>query len=336
MEIKKKIAVTGITGHLGFVLASQLIEKGYIVRSIVRDINKANKMSWIAKLPVEFVHADMTDQKAMENALEGVDGLFHVAAVFDVTSNNPQKDVIEKNIKGAESTLNAAAKMNVPKVIYTSSLAAVGTSKKINEWRDESNWNDKSYEPYARSKALSEQKAWEIAKRYNINLVTTLPATMLGPHFHRLNPSLGLIKAGLKGEFPMVPPIDFNFVDVRDVADAHIRLFESNKSNGRYILANQTLSILELLNIMKQIKPEISEPKNQMPLWFAKIFPIIDSLSHLITRQPRKMTSGFVKEYVGRHHAIRSDKMKKELGWNPRDLRVTLQDTIQWFEQIGI
>jgi dihydroflavonol-4-reductase len=143
----------------------------------------------------------------------------------------------------------------------------------------------------------------------------------------------GLKGFSYEGEFPMAPPIDFNFVDVRDVAGAQIRLYESKLAGGRCIVANQTLSVLEMLKMMKQMRPEISIPKRQMPIWFARIFPFIDSFSHFFTRQPRTMTMGFVKEYVGRHHAIRSDKMKKEFGWSPRDFRLTLEDTIRWFEQ---
>jgi dihydroflavonol-4-reductase len=278
----------------------------------------------------------MTDQEAMEEALEGMDGLFHSAAVFDVTSRNPDRDVVQQNIGGTERTLSAAVANNVRKVIYTSSLAAVGTSRTPDEWRDESNWNDQSPEHYARSKALSERKAWAIARRFQLDLVTALPATMLGPAFHKLNPSLGLIQSGLMGEFPLAPRIHLNFVDVRDVADAHIRLYESDRARGRYILANETLSALEVLRTMKQMRPEISIPQRQMPLWLARIFPVMDSLSHHFTHQPRRMTSGFMKEYAGKYQAVRSDRMKEEFGWSPRDFRLTLEDTIRWFEQATI
>jgi nucleoside-diphosphate-sugar epimerase len=334
MMSTSRVAVTGITGHLGFVLASQLIERGYAVRAVVRDIKRVQNMGWITQLPIELARADMTDQKAMEEALSGMDGLFHVAGVFDVTSQDPVRDVIQKNIKGAERTLMAAVVKNVRKVIYTSSVAAVGTSQRVDEWRDESNWNDNSPEPYARSKALAERKAWEIATQFKLNLVTALPATILGPQFHKLNPSLGLIESGLMGKFPMAPPIDFNIVDVRDIAAAHIKLYESNRAKGRYILANQTLSVLKVLMLIKEIRPQVSVPKKQMPLWLARIFPAVDWLSHFLTHKPRQMTMGFVKEYVGRHHAIHSKKMENQFGWSPRDFRATLEDTIGWFEQI--
>ena len=336
MKTINKVAVTGITGHIGYVLAKQLVDRGYDVRGIVRNLVLAKAMPWIADLKIDLAQADMTDQKAMEAALEGQDGFFQVAGVFSVTSEHPDQEVVQKNIAGAESTLRAALATGIKKVIYTSSLATIGPCAKPNESRDESNWNDRTKEHYAKSKVLSERKAWEIATNSNLNLITVLPATMIGPDFHKLNPSLGLIKTGIMGQYPMVPPLNFNFVDVRDVAGAQIRLFENSHAQGRYILANQSFWLTEVLKMMNQIDPNIPLPNKEMPVWFAKTFPLIDFIQHLFTQTPRRMMRGFVKEYVGRYQVITSDKMSRELGWAPRNFRSTLEDTLRWFEKVKV
>jgi dihydroflavonol-4-reductase len=274
----------------------------------------------------------MTDERAMAAALKDIDGLFHVAAVFDVSSMSAS-ELLSVNIRGVEAVMRAAAASRVRRVLLTSTAAAVGTSSSARELRSENEWNDATKEPYALSKTRAERRGWALAAELHLPLITVLPGAMLGPGFNRLTPSLSLVADGLANRFPMAPPIDFAFTDVRDVADVHVRLYESAKAEGRYLASGPTRSVLQLLECIKREHPATAIP-TEMPIWFARIFPVIDAIQHLLTRQPRRMRRGFVAEYVGRHHALSTEKLAREVGWNPRPLEHTLRDTIAWMQGV--
>ena len=162
-------------------------------------------------------------------------------------------------------------------------------------------------------------------------MIAVLPGALLGPGFNRLTPTLGLVKTALDNGFPMAPPIDFAFTDVRDVAAAHIGLYRSATAEGRYLACGATLSVLQLLALIQHERPDTAIPR-EMPVWFARLFPAIDAVRHAVTKQPRQMRRGFVAEYVGRHHVLRSDRLRREIGWSPRAFELTLHDTIAWLE----
>jgi dihydroflavonol-4-reductase len=151
---------------------------------------------------------------------------------------------------------------------------------------------------------------------------------VLGPGFNRLTPTLELVDGAVKNAFPMVPPIDFAFTDVRDVADAQVRLYETGVS-GRYLVAGPTLSFRALLQDIHELRNDVGVP-NEMPSWLARVLPVLDAISNVATRAPRKMRFGFVAEYVGRSHVLSGDKATRAIGWSPRSLTATLRDTLAW------
>jgi dihydroflavonol-4-reductase len=162
-------------------------------------------------------------------------------------------------------------------------------------------------------------------------MIAVLPGALLGPGFNRPTPTLNLVGTGLANGFPMAPPIDFAFTDVRDVADVHIKLYQSSAAQGRYLASGPVLTVAQLLAAIARQRPAVTIPKT-MPDWFARLFPLIDALQHTVTRKPRQMRRGFVAEYVGRHHVLSADKLQREIGWSPRPFEQTLRDTIAWFE----
>jgi dihydroflavonol-4-reductase len=278
---------------------------------------------------LDVAEADLTDWAATEKALAGVEGVFHIAAAFDVTQLSAA-ELCRINVGSTENVLRACAKHGVRRIVTTSSAAAVGTSGPHREVRDENVWNDHTREPYAQSKVKAERRAWELAGELRLSLVSALPGAMLGPGFHRLTPTLKMIHGAIDNAFPMLPPIDFAFTDVRDVANAHIRLYECG-SSGRYLLAGPTVSFRALLEEVHQLRPDVRVPK-EMAAWFARVLPALDAASHVLTRAPRTIRSGFVGEYVGRSHVLSMDKASREIQWSPRPLATTLADTLTWME----
>ena len=149
----KKVLVTGANGHLGYNLVKKLVEKGYEVRAGVRNPKNADKTKHLRKLGVEIVAADLQDPNTLKNALLNVDGLFQVAAIYKLVMKNPQKNMITPNVEGTKNILRIALDAGVKKVVYTSSVAAIGIGETA-ELLTESNWNNTSKNAYMVSKTI--------------------------------------------------------------------------------------------------------------------------------------------------------------------------------------
>ena len=254
--------VTGANGHLGNNLVRLLLSKGEIVKAGVRDIKNTEAFT---ALDCELIYAEMLDEQAMSDALKGVDILYHVAAVFKHWAKDPQSEIVQANLKGTEIVLKAAAKNGVKKIVYVSSVAAVGHNGSA---LDEHHWNTETRNAYYHSKIISEQKAWQLAKELNLNMVSVLPSAMVGPYSLNLTDTMQFIESIRLKKLPFDPNFHFNFVDVRDVAKGLYAAGTKGQSGQRYILANETSSdlnrVIEAANTVKSSYRNL--PKS--PKWF--------------------------------------------------------------------
>ncbi|MBS7662682.1 NAD-dependent epimerase/dehydratase family protein [Pseudomonas lalucatii] len=150
--------VTGANGHLGNNLTRALLAQGHRVRAGVRDLDNTQPF---AGLDCELVYAALEDKAAMLEALEGVEVLYQVAAVFKHWSLDPEAEIVRANVEGTRIVLETAAQAGVKRVVYVSSVAAVGhNGQPLNE----DSWNQDLSNPYYRSKILAEQQAWQVAQ----------------------------------------------------------------------------------------------------------------------------------------------------------------------------
>ncbi|AOP33112.1 epimerase [Leptospira tipperaryensis] len=326
----KTVLVTGANGHLGYSLVKLLKEKGYSVKASVRDLNDPKKTAALKQLGVELVYADLMNKPSLLEALKGVDGLFQVAAAFNLTSDHPEEEVIRPNVEGTKNIIEAAYTCGVKKIVYTSSIAAVGAVKKGEAPLNETHWNERGIEPYAISKTKSEKLAWELAKQYGISLVTILPGTMIGPDFTEPTDSLVLIRDILQGKLPMAPKMSFSYVDVRDVALAHIAAYENDSASGRYIATGDTHSVLELAQMIKKIRPKTKAPKGESPSFLVRMMPFFDYLQHKITGSERTLKKEILQEYLEKIQVYDSNRLKNEFQWKRRPLENSLRETVDW------
>lgn len=297
------------------------------MRAVVRSAERLSEVPWLRGDGLDVAVADITDAAATKNAFEGVMGVFHTAAAFEV-SKLSAKELHRINVVGTENVLRACADHAVRRIVFTSSAVAVGTSGPRRELRDESVWNERPREIYARSKVESEKRAWELSRQLGIDLVAVLPGAMLGPGFSRPTPTLEMVSGAVNDTFPMVPPCDFAFTDVRDVAEAHVRLYETGALE-RYLVAGPTLSFRTLLQKVHELRSDVRVPDEMSP-WLTRILPFFDAVSHAVTGAPRRIRSGFVAQYVGRSHVLSMEKAKRAIAWSPRPLTTTLGDTLTW------
>ena len=329
----KNVLVLGSNGHLGYNLTKELVAKGYHVKAGVRDINDESKTEHLKSLGVEIVEADLLKKHQLIEAMKDVDAVFQLAAVFNVTSKNPEQEVLEPTVQGAKNVVEACAQAQVGKLIFTSSIVAVGTVKEGDKPLTEESWNERAIEPYAIAKREAEKHAWELAKRYGVNMVAVLPATMIGPGFYRHTPSTLSFELLLKGKIPFALPITMDFVDVRDVARAHILAYENKNAKGRYICSGEPLSFKELFTKIKKLSPETKVPGNVLPKWMLGLVPTLDWIGHKLEGTPRFSSSELIKEYGARLQLVDNTRIKSDLGWTPTPIDNSIVDTLSWVRQ---
>ncbi|MHA2224783.1 MAG: NAD-dependent epimerase/dehydratase family protein [Candidatus Hodarchaeales archaeon] len=318
----KTVLVTGATGHLGFTLVKELMARNYDVRAGVRNSQNTERNNHLLNLGVEIVDADLMKPETLRKAVEDVDGIFHVAAVFSLSAKDPQKEIIDPSVTGGLNVLKAAKEAGVKRIVWTSSMAAIGMGTTPDKPFTEDDWYHQAKNPYYYAKYKAEWEAWKYAESNNLDLITINPGYIIGPNFYRHTPTTKIFEDILSNSLPMIPPMRFNFVDVRDVALAHILAFEKKEAKGRYICATRILSFKKTLQLLHKMYSKIKVPRFQMSPLLMKIFAIF---SKQVTREEARIST---------ETCIYTDttKIQRELGWKPRPVEESLQQTLQWIQ----
>jgi len=247
-----------------------LLEKGYTVRLTVRDKTKKNKYQHLIDIDrdnkLEFWEANLLTKGAFDKPAEGCSAIIHMASPFISRFKDAQRELIEPALEGTRNVLNAATKSTtVKKVILTSSVAAVFGDNidmkelSISEFTEEhfNSSSTVSHQPYAYSKVLAEKEAWKINKNQDQwKLVVINPSFVMGPSLTKNSnsESLNFMEEMLSGKYYLgAPNLMFGFVDVRDVAKAHILTLEKDNAEGRHILVERTISVYEFSQIIKKL-----------------------------------------------------------------------------------
>lgn len=326
----KSVLVTGATGHVGYNLCSVLSREGYRVKAGVRSPSDTAKNRHVKDLGVDLVAADIMRPAEMESAMRGVDGVFHVAAVYQNIARNPQTEIIEPTINGCMNTLRAAKEAGVKKFILTSSTAAIGMKSPADRPLDERDWNHGATDPYVFAKTRAEELAWDFAEEHKMNLVAVNPAGIIGPGFFRHTPTTQFFEMALRGKMPVAPPFGFCYVDVRDVARLHLMAYENDKARGRYIAADGYYTIKQLTDMIGEMFPGTSVPKFVLPEFMTPAALAFDWMSNAVTGAPRQLSWSMIKEYTGNRQLVSSQKARIELGWEPMDFKKSVKDTLDW------
>lgn len=327
-----KALVTGANGHLGLNLVTLLRAKGHAVRASVRSLAAAEKTEKLRAIAgVELVEADVRDEAQMLAALTGIDTLFHVAAVYSTTEKGRDAEVLDSAVRGTAVALNTAARSGVRRVILTSSVTTLPLTQRGAAAATEDDWATDLRVPYFRAKVESEQLAWTLAKDLGIELTTILPAGIIGPGFSRSTPTIDLIQACLMGEFRLgVPRGNFSFVDVRDVAAAHLLAYETGET-GRFIVGyDHVPSYAELVHTLAAVEPTVGTPLLTLPTSLGSLLPLYDALSHRLFGTPRIATAEIIATLLsGKVVNYSCERAKTRLGWTANiSFQQSLRDTV--------
>ncbi|CAD5332154.1 unnamed protein product [Arabidopsis thaliana] len=255
----KVVCVTGASGYIASWLVKFLLSRGYTVKASVRDPSDPKKTQHLvslegAKERLHLFKADLLEQGSFDSAIDGCHGA----------------ELIDPAVKGTLNVLNSCAKASsVKRVVVTSSMAAVGYNGKprtpdvtVDEtWFSDPELCEASKMWYVLSKTLAEDAAWKLAKEKGLDIVTINPAMVIGPLLQpTLNTSAAAILNLINGA-KTFPNLSFGWVNVKDVANAHIQTFEVPSANGRYCLVERVVHHSEIVNILRELYPNLPLPE---------------------------------------------------------------------------
>jgi nucleoside-diphosphate-sugar epimerase len=333
------ILVTGGSGFVGGWCTVELLRRGHLVRTTVRDLSREAQVREAAAREVdpadrlEVVAADLTRDDGWREAVRGCDHVLHVASPFPPAQPKDPDELIVPAREGTLRVLRAALDEGVERVVVTSSVAAVGgsTSSSARPLTEE-DWTDAErpgLTPYTRSKTIAERAAWDLARERDAveRLAVVNPGAILGPLLNS-DPSFSLqaIERLLKG-IPGTPRIGFSFVDVRDVADLHIRALSAPKAAGeRFIAVERFMWMSEVAAVLRDRLGEEAKkvPKRTVPDLLVRGLAIFDP---------------GIRSYVGqlgRRVELSSEKARTALGWSPRPIEETIVDCAQSLIREGV
>lgn len=321
--------VTGANGHLGNNLVRALLEKGEQVSASVRNAQNTIPFD---KLNCKVVQADLMDKDSLLRALEGVDTLYQVAAVFKHWARDPQKEIIEPNLKGTRNILEAAASQGVKRIIYVSSEVTLDhSSSPVSEstWRSEFHGN-----PYVQSKTESEQLAWRLANELGLDMVSVLPGAIIGPYCFRLTPTMDYLQQALNGEIFVDVNFPFTFVDARDVASGMIAAAKRGRNGERYLLVTEEpINTQQIIEIVQDINPQVKIPPRVPKLFLQTISSAMKLASKISGKQPLLLRSQ-VDLFYGVAPRKDISKARAELGFDPRDPGTAIRDALGYLQKV--
>ena len=332
----EKVLVTGATGFIGLHCIDQLLNQGYAVNGSLRSPKRKDEIFNALKnknTPTENLNLfifNLTEDDGWDEGMKGCDYLLHIASPLSVKAYDDDF-FVKPAVAGVKRAFKFAMKHNVKKVVLTSSVAAIIETDEDKEYFDETDWSDlesKKINSYAKSKTLAEKAAWDFVKEHEnpFELAVVNPALVTGPSLTEdLGESNKSIEMVVTGKMPVAIPMQFGFVDVRDVAAAHILAMQKESSNGeRFALSEKDLSYKEIAKILRD-KGFKKAPKISVSLWVAKFLANFN--------KDLKITV----PYMGKIRSLsKSTKAKDILGWNPRPAEESILDVANQIKEMGL
>lgn len=327
------ILVTGATGFVGAAIARNLLSKGIPVRVLVRPLVSPAKAdrSNLTGLKLEIAEGDLNDAQSLSAALQGCEGLFHVAADYRLWTRNPA-EMLDTNIEGTRNIMRAALDTGVKRIVYTSSVATLrlGNGDTPVDESSVATVADMTG-PYKQSKYLAEAVVADMIHSDNLPAVIVNPSTPVGPGDVKPTPTGRMIAQAAAGKMPAFVETGLNIVHVDDVAEGHILAYDRGVIGERYILGGENLTLGEILGEIAAITgkrpPTLSLPHNL-------VMPIA-ALAELWARisggeEPFATRDGI--RMARKKMFFSSNKAETDLGYSARPAEEALRDAVEWFQ----
>jgi dihydroflavonol-4-reductase len=336
----ERVLVTGGSGFVGAHCIVSLLAAGYRVRTTVRSLARENDVRAMVKAggadggdALSFAAADLNSDAGWSEAVAGCDFVLHVASPFPPGAPQHEDEIIVPAREGALRVLRAARDAGVRRVVLTSSFAAIGyghepTSRPFTE----DDWSDVSrpLSAYAKSKALAERAAWDfVGSKGSLELSVVNPVGILGPVLGPdLSTSILIVQRLMNGAMPGCPRLSFGLVDVRDVADLHLRAMTEPAAKGERFLAvaGSFVSMQEIARVLKARMGEAARrvPTRTLPNWLVRLVGLFDPAVATIVPE------------LGKVKNATSEKACRVLGWKPRTSSDAIVATAESLLRLGL
>jgi nucleoside-diphosphate-sugar epimerase len=336
------VLVTGGSGFIGSHCILQLLSAGHTVRTTVRSL--AREAVVRAQLAaggaqpgsrVSCVEAELTKDAGWAEAVAGCEYVLHVASPFPETIPASEDELVVPAREGAVRVLRAARDAGVRRVVLTSSFAAIGYGHPPRKAPfDETSWTDPAgadVQPYVKSKTLAERAAWEFLAREGggLELSVVNPVGVFGPVLGRdFSTSILVVQRLLDGAIPGLPRICFGVVDVRDVADLHLRAMTHAGARGERFLAvaGDFMSMQDIARVLKARMGDAGRrvPTLQLPSWLVRLAALRDPAVKQILPE------------LGKPRNATAEKARRVLGWAPRPPEEALVASAESLVRLGL
>lgn len=317
------VLVTGGTGFLGAYCILRLLQAGYRVRTTVRDLRRSAEVREMLRnggasddAAVEIVQADLTRNEGWSAAVTGCTYVLHVASPFPARAPRDENELIIPARDGTLRVLRAARAAGIRRVVLTSSFAAIGYGHaRVDHVFTELDWTDPDRPgvgAYQRSKTLAERAAWDYVQGEGdgLELAVVNPVGIVGPLLGNPTTSILLIQSLLNNELPALARLSYGLVDVRDVADLHLRAMIDPAARGERFLATAGDS-LWASEIARILRDGLGDAGKRVP---TRTLPnvVVRALA-LVNSSVRPMVHD-----LGVFKPLSNDKPRRVLGWQPR------------------
>jgi len=319
------VIVTGGSGHLGNVLVRKLIENNEKVRVLVYP---NDSIEHILDLPIDLCYGDVRDKYSLFKAFEGCEIVYHLASFISIVRGQ-SKLIEEINIKGVTNVIEACKYCNVKRLVYVSSIHAfidvpkdvvIDESAPINP--------DLAIGDYGKSKAKATLLVKEKSQN-EIDAVIACPTGILGPYDYKISRMGKFLIDFINSKIPVNITGEYDFVDVRDVADALIKLAKYGKRGEIYILSGEKIKIPKIIEYFA-IYSGKKKPKITIPIWILYIIAPFLDLYYIITKKSGNISLESIK-ILQSNSNISSEKARREIGFKPRPLSESIKDMVKWF-----
>ena len=316
------LLVTGATGFIGTHLVERLrTEPGCSIRILARD-----KTRWDGAPGMDVVCGDILDRAAVDRAVQGVSGIFHLAGF--VTRDPAQYGkLFDIHVRGTQNVCEAAVAQGKPRLVLFSSSGTIAVSRS-----PEMHTEDSSYAnavvgrwPYYLSKIFQEKLALNYSASQGLPVIVLNPSLVLGPGDERLS-STSDVKMFIERKITIRPAGGLNFVDVRDLADVAVRAMKDGVLGRRYLIGGHNMTVPEFFSLLERVSG-VRGPSMQMPESWSRFGATVLRTGGNWIGRPFPLDDISI-EMSYRYWYLDNRRAKSELGLNPRAAQETLRDTV--------
>ncbi len=319
----KLAMVTGATGFVGANLAAALQQAGWRVRVLHRP---ASKLTALAGLTYESALGDILDADSVERAVQGCDVVFHAAGVADYWRSDRRR-MFQVNVEGTRNVMAAALRAGVPRVVHTSSAAALGSSSDGRPATEAQTWSGPPERfPYGYSKHLAELVVQEYVAK-GLPAVIVNPTVILGPRDVNLG-SVSLIMGVHKRQLPFLLPGGVNAIGVGDVAAGHLLAAAHGRIGERYLLGHENLTVPAFARLIGEVIG-VPAPTWTLPRAAVRPLAVLAGAANWVWPRPLPVTSELIRLGADCFY-FDSSKAQRELGLSPIPLRQVIRQAFDW------